>query len=82
MINLAVKFVIIEKVGRKCDHMNILNSFKNLINQVEELDKKSKKMSKEKCYSSNPFAFQGNKTYVWVEKLKGLDDCGRKKTDW
>lgn len=48
--------------------MNIMNLFKNLKKRIEEIDIKSKEMSKEKCYSSNPFAFQQQKTYVWIEK--------------
>ncbi len=48
--------------------MNIMNLFKNLKKRIEEIDIKSKEMSKEKCYSSNPFAFQRQKTYVWIEK--------------
>lgn len=55
--------------------MKIINIFKNLINRVDEIDKKSKKMSKEKCYSSNPFAFQQDKTYVWVERVKKPNSC-------
>lgn len=55
--------------------MKIINIFKNLINRVDEIDIKSKKMSKEKCYSSNPFAFQQDKTYVWVERVKKPNSC-------
>lgn len=55
--------------------MKILNLFKNLINKVDEIDRKSKEMSKEKCYSSNPFAFQQNKTYVWVDRVKNENQC-------
>lgn len=55
--------------------MKILNLFKNLINKVDEIDRKSKEMSKDKCYASNPFAFQQNKTYVWVDEIKNKDNC-------
>ena len=57
--------------------MGIIEKLKNLINRVEEIDEKSKKMSKDKCYSSNPFAFAQNKTYVWVEKVKDFNKCAR-----
>lgn len=66
-----------EEICRKVKTMGILESLKNLINRVDEVDMKSKKMSKDKCYSSNPFAFQQNKTYVWVERVKNFDKCGR-----
>lgn len=55
--------------------MKIINIFKNLINRVDEIDRKSKKLSEEKCYSSNPFAFQKDKTYVWVERVKKPKTC-------
>ena len=57
--------------------MGIIEKLTNLINRVEEIDEKSKKMSKDKCYSSNPFAFAQNKTYVWVEKVKDFNKCAR-----
>lgn len=57
--------------------MNIAERFKILIKRVNEVDTMSKKMSREKCYSSNPFAFQQNKTYAWVERTKDVDKCGR-----
>lgn len=56
--------------------MNILTSLKKLIKRIDEVDKRSKYMSKEKCYSSNPFAFTQNKTYVWVERVKDFNKCG------
>ncbi len=57
--------------------MNLLLSLKKLIKRINEIDRKSQYMSREKCYSSNPFAFQQNKTYVWVERIKNIDKCGR-----
>ncbi len=57
--------------------MKILKSIKNLIKKIDEIDAKSRKMYKEKCYSSNPFAFQQNQTYVWVEKLNKFDKCDK-----
>lgn len=56
--------------------MNILSKIKKLIKRIDEVDKRSKYMSKEKCYSSNPFAFTQNKTYVWVERVKDFNKCG------
>lgn len=56
--------------------MNILSRIKKLIKRIDEVDKRSKYMSKEKCYSSNPFAFTQNKTYVWVERVKDFNKCG------
>ena len=55
--------------------MKILSLFKNLINKVDEIDKKSKEMSKEKYYSSNPFAFKENRTYVWIDKVRNDNNC-------
>lgn len=66
-----------EQLCWKQKNMDIFKSFKNLIKRVDEVDTKSKKMSREKCYSSNPFAFQQNKTYAWVERAKTIDKCGR-----
>ena len=48
--------------------MKIMNLFKNLKNRIEEIDNKTKKMSSENNYSSNPFAAKQQKTYVWIEK--------------
>ena len=50
--------------------MKLLETFKSLVRKVEEIDRKTKELSKSKCYSSNPFAFQQNKTYAWVETVK------------
>ena len=50
--------------------MKIMNLLKNLKKRIEEIDRKTKELSKSKCYSSNPFAFQQNKTYAWVETVK------------
>ena len=59
--------------------MNIFRSLNQLIKRINEIDKRSKYLSKEKCYSSNPFAFAQNKTYVWVERVKDFNKCGQKK---
>lgn len=55
--------------------MKIMSLFKNLKQRIEEIDRKSQEMSKEKCYSSNPFAFQQYKTYAWVERVKKDNNC-------
>lgn len=57
--------------------MDILQNLKKIIKRIDYIDKKAKQLSKEKCYSSNPFAFQQNRTYVWVERIKNFDKCGR-----
>ena len=67
-----------EIICKKVKIMGIIEYFKNLINRLEEIDIKSKRMSKEKCYSSNPFAFTQNKTYAWVEKVKDFNKCSRR----
>lgn len=63
--------------------MNILTSLKKLMKRINEVDKRSKYLSKKKCYTSNPFAFTQNKTYVWVERVKDFNKCGlfEKSTD-
>lgn len=57
--------------------MNLFEKLKKFINRIDEVDRKAQKLSKEKSYSSNPFAFQQNRTYVWVERVKKFDKCGR-----
>lgn len=57
--------------------MNLFVSMKKIIKRINEIDTKTKKLNKEKCYSTNPFAFQQNKTFVWVERVKYTDNCGR-----
>lgn len=56
--------------------MNILLSLKRLIRRINEIDRRSEYLSKKKCYSSNPFAFTQNKTYVWVERVRDFNKCG------
>lgn len=55
--------------------MDLLISLKKLIDRINEINIKSKNMSKERRYSSNPFAFTQNKTYVWVDRVKDFNKC-------
>lgn len=51
-------------------------SLKNLIRRINIAEKRYKYFSKSKCYTSNPFSFVQNKTYVWVERVKDFNKCG------
>ena len=53
--------------------MKIQNLLKNLKRKIENLDVKVKAMYKENC-STNPFAFNKQRTYVWIEKTN-KDNC-------
>ncbi len=55
--------------------MDLFFSLKKLINRINDIDTKSKRMSKESSYSTNPFSFKKDKTYVWVEKVKDFNKC-------
>lgn len=57
--------------------MDIFVSLKNLIRKINVIDKKAKKLSRHRSYSSNPFAFTQNKTYVWLEKENNPNHCPR-----
>ena len=48
--------------------IKIINLLKKKKKRIEEIDFKSKKFDEEQHYSSNPFAFSKEKTYVWIEK--------------
>ena len=64
--------------------MELFVSLKKLAKRIHQIDKRAKYMSEKKCYSSNPFAFVQNKTYVWVERVKDFNKCGfirKKKND-
>ncbi len=50
--------------------MKIFTAIQNLINRINDIDKKTKNMAKENRYSSNPFDFRFARTYAWVEKKK------------
>ncbi len=53
--------------------MEIFETLKNLIRKVEEIDRKSKILSSQNFCSSNPFAFQKNKTLVWIDKEENIN---------
>lgn len=55
--------------------MDLLISLKKLIKRIDEIDKRSKQMSENTHYASNPFAINENKTYVWIEKVKDFNKC-------
>lgn len=55
--------------------MDLLISLKKLLKRIDEIDKRSKKMSENTYYASNPFAVHENKTYVWIEKVKDFNKC-------
>lgn len=55
--------------------MKIKDLFKNLIHKIKEIDIKTKHMSEDTAYTSNPFSFKTKKTYVWVEKKEKPDFC-------
>lgn len=55
--------------------MNIFVSLQNLIERVNEIDKKAKKLSIDKDCSSNPFISSLNKTYAWIEPVKENPQC-------
>lgn len=57
--------------------MDIFVSLKNLIRKINVIDKKAKRLSRNQNYSSNPFAFTPNKTYVWLEKENNPNNCPR-----
>ncbi len=48
--------------------MKIFKAIKNFINRVNDVDKKSKKMSDSNA--TNPFDFKFARTYAWIEKDK------------
>ena len=48
--------------------MDIKNLFKRLKQRIADIDAKTKAMSKDKDFASNPFAFYKDRTYVWIEK--------------
>lgn len=48
--------------------MEIFVSLKNLIKRINVIDKKAQRMSQNQNYTSNPFAFTKNKTYVWMDQ--------------
>ena len=48
--------------------MKIKQLLTNLKRKIEELDCKARIMDKVTNYSTNPFAFNSQKTYVWIEK--------------
>ena len=52
----------------KVINMEIFVSLKNLIKRINVIDKKAHRMSQNQNYTSNPFAFTKNKTYVWMDK--------------
>lgn len=54
--------------------MNLFVSLQKLTEKINQIDKKTKDLKK-KCYSSNPFAFVQNKTYVWVERVRDFNKC-------
>lgn len=47
--------------------MKINTEFSNLMKKVNNIDKKYRKLYKEKCFTSNPFSFTCGQTYAWVE---------------
>ena len=61
--------------------MGLFESLKDLINRIEKLDIKARRMARNINYSSNPFAqfaLKQNQTYVWVEKEQKSKQCKRK----
>lgn len=55
--------------------MDIFVSLKNLIKKINVIDKRAKRLSQTQNYSSNPFAFVQNKTYVWIDKDNTQNNC-------
>ena len=55
--------------------MNIIKNFKDILNKINKLEKETEKLSQQEYFSTNPFAFNRNKTYVWVEKISDYNHC-------
>lgn len=60
--------------------MDIFVSLKNLIKKINVIDKRARRLSQTQNYSSNPFAFVQNKTYVWIDN-NTQDSCNIQNKD-
>ena len=52
-----------------------IKEFKKILYKIYRLEKKAKKLSENEYFSSNPFAFKKEKTYVWIDKVDDYNHC-------
>lgn len=59
--------------------MDLFVTLKSILKRINQIDKRSRFISENELFSSNPFKLSKNKTYVWVETKEDFNGCNINK---
>ena len=64
-----------ESALNSSNYMDIIKNFKDILTKINKLENETERLAQNEYFSTNPFAFNRNKTYVWVEKISDYNHC-------